>query len=186
VEQFARFAGERFTEEKCLHYDKKSFFKKTWLKPPFDQTSQHPVICITANNAQAYAEWLSEQTGVNYRLPTQQEFTYLNNQLQLNNSCQSANLAGSEASEENKATDNTLSCSDGQIFTAPVATFSTNLKVADLNGNVSEWVTNCSNQTVCAIGNSWRSGFNSNNTQPLAEAVNQTYSHIGFRLVREL
>ncbi len=186
VEQFTRFAGERFTEEKCHHYDKKLLFKKTWLKPPFDQTSQHPVVCITAGQAQAYANWLSDQMGASYRLPTQQEFNYLNNQLQLESDCRSANLAGAEANHEKKATDQTLSCNDGQVFTAPVASFTTKLKVADLNGNVSEWVSACSNQNTCAIGNSWRSGKNSNNSEVLTDLADATYSHIGFRLVKEL
>lgn len=185
VEQFKRFAGERFTDEKCHHYDKKVFFKKTWLKPPFEQATTHPVICINAHQAKEYAQWYSAQTGANYRLPTQQEFVYLNNQLQTSNNCKTANLAGQEVSKEKKATQQRLNCNDGQLFTAPVESFTARSNVADLNGNVSEWVESCSNQTYCAIGNSWRSGRNDNNTQIHNESANATYSHIGFRLIKE-
>ncbi len=186
VEQFARFAQTRFNDAKCHHYDKKVFFKKTWLKPPFEQTLQHPVICINAQQAKAYADWYSAQTGDRYRLPTQQEFVYLNQQLPQNNSCQTANLAGQETNKEKKATELKLNCSDGQVFTAPVGSFDSASEVTDLNGNVSEWVTSCKNMTACAIGNSWRSESNSSNIQTHSESADNSYSHIGFRLVKAL
>ncbi len=185
VEQFARFAGERFTEQKCHHYDKKVFFKKTWLKTPFDQTNQHPVVCITASQAQDYAQWLSNQTGQKYRLASAGEFEYINQQLQPQANCQNANLAGTEVASEKKATDNKYSCDDKQIFTAPVNSFAAQNQISNFNGNVSEWVTGCTGQANCAIGNSWRSGSDSSNTTALRSAPNETHSHVGFRLVRE-
>lgn len=186
VAQFARFAGQSFAEDKCHHYDKTTFFKKTWLKPPFEQAQNHPVVCITAAQASAYATWLSEQTGGQYRLPTQQEFNYVNQQLNQTNSCQSANLAGSEANKQKKATKNKLNCSDGHVFTAPVATFKTKLEIADFNGNVSEWIAKCGSRNACAAGNSWRSGQASDNQATLPDSINKGYSHIGFRLVKTL
>lgn len=185
VEQFTRFAGEGLAEEKCNHYDKKLFFKKTWLKPPFDQTSQHPVVCITADNAQSYAHWLSSQTNHQYRLPTAAEFQYLDQQLKPISNCQQANLAGSEVAEENKATENRYSCNDQQVFTAPVKTYQSNNKLYNINGNVSEWVSACGSQSTCAIGNSWRSGKNLNNQMTLSLNPIETHSEVGFRLVRE-
>ncbi len=186
VEQFTRFAQSQFTEDKCHHYDKKVFFKKTWLKPPFEQTNQHPVICITANQAQAYASWLSEQTGHTYRLPTHQEFQYLNRQLSPETNCQAANLAGSEVKAEKKATNQALSCNDGHVFTAGVKNFKPNTKIHDFNGNVSEWVSGCRTSNACAMGNSWRSGSDSKNNMTLPAQSGDTHSHIGFRLVREI
>ncbi len=186
VEQFARFAGEQFTDEKCHHFDKKVFFKKTWLKPPFDQNSQHPVVCINANMAQQYASWLSQQTGHNYRLPTAAEYQFIQQQLPSEVSCQNANLAGSEIAGEKKATAQKYSCDDGQIFTAPIKTYPAQQNVYNLMGNVSEWVTDCGNQATCAIGTSWRSGSDARNNTPLATDPSETHSHIGFRLVRTL
>ena len=186
VEQFARFAGDQFTEEKCHHYDKQPFFKKTWQKPPFDQNNQHPVVCITAANAESYAQWLSEQTGHSYRLPTAAEFQYINQQLQPPNNCQSANLAGAEVADENKATEQRHDCNDQQVFTAPVQSLQAFKQIHNLNGNVSEWVSNCGSQANCAIGTSWQSGTNDSNNTTINAIPSETYSHIGFRLIREI
>lgn len=186
VEQFSRFAGEKFTESKCSHYDKTPFFKKTWVKPPFDQSIQHPVVCISAASAQAYAQWLSQQTGHSYRLPTTAEFKYIDQQIKPQSNCQTANLAGSEVADEKKATEQRFDCSDNHVFTAPVLGLKPSNNINNINGNVAEWVTACGNQSSCAIGNSWRSGRNEKNTVPLAENPSETYSHIGFRLVREI
>ena len=186
IEQFKRFAQERFTDEKCHHYDKKSFFKKTWLKPPFPQSASHPVICINAAQAEAYAQWLSDQTGHTYRLPTAAEFTQMNRLLSANNNCQTSNLAGTEVKGEDKATEQTLGCDDGQVFTAATGHFSPLQNVYDLQGNVSEWVSNCGGQSHCAIGTSWRSGTGQNHRDIQPENPAENHSHIGFRLVREL
>ncbi len=185
-EQFARFAQQRYTTDKCHHYDKKVFFKKTWLKPPFEQSGKHPVVCITAAQAQAYADWLSEQTGHRYRLPTAKEFQVLAQQLPAQNNCQQANLAGSEVKGEKKATEQTLGCDDAHVFTAEVKSFTANQQVHDLQGNVSEWVTACGSQPLCAIGTSWRSGSHAKPTTTLPQPATETHSHIGFRLIRQL
>ena len=53
-----------------------------WRAPPlYDwqhtgsiRTKRHPVVCVSWNEAQAYAGWLSLETGRQYRLPTAAEW----------------------------------------------------------------------------------------------------------------
>ena len=44
------------------------------LRP--EERATHPVMAITWDEAQAYVEWLSQQTGQHYRLPSEAEWAY--------------------------------------------------------------------------------------------------------------
>jgi formylglycine-generating enzyme required for sulfatase activity len=41
---------------------------KSWTDPGFDQGSEQPVVCVSWNDANAYAQWLSAKNGQRYRL----------------------------------------------------------------------------------------------------------------------
>ncbi len=44
--------------------------ENSWRDPGWDQTDDHPVVCVSRNDAMRYAAWLSVQTGASLRLPT--------------------------------------------------------------------------------------------------------------------
>ena len=50
--------------------------KDSWRDPGFAQTGTHPVTCVSWNDAEAYARWLSTKTGRRYRLPSASEWEY--------------------------------------------------------------------------------------------------------------
>lgn len=63
-----------------LNADYGRFLKKTglepppwWNEPPFADPGQ-PVVGVNWNEARSYCEWLSEQSDLNIRLPTEAEF----------------------------------------------------------------------------------------------------------------
>lgn len=47
-----------------------------WLNPGFEQADNHPVVCVSWNDAVAFCNWLCKQEGKVYQLPTEAEWEY--------------------------------------------------------------------------------------------------------------
>ena len=50
---------------------------RSWKAPGFEQSPQQPVVCVSANDADAYAHWIAQRSGQHYRLPTAAEASAL-------------------------------------------------------------------------------------------------------------
>lgn len=46
-----------------------------WDNPGFEQTENHPAVCVSWNEAEAFCKWLSRKEGRTYRLPTDAEWS---------------------------------------------------------------------------------------------------------------
>ena len=119
-----------------------------WRNPHFSQNNNHPVVCVSWNDAIAYAKWFSQQTGQQYRLPTEAEWEYATragteySRYWGNNSddaCGYANVADKTAKK--KFSDWSIhNCTDDYIYTASVGSFKSNaFGLFDMLGNVWEW-----------------------------------------------
>ena len=112
-----------------------------WRNPYFSQTDNsqtdnEPVVCVSWNDVIAYTEWLTQQTGKHYRLPSESEWEY-------------AARAGTKTKYwwgndlgKNKANCFMDYCNDKYNFnyTAPVGSFRANpFGLYDTVGNVWEW-----------------------------------------------
>ena len=47
-----------------------------WKKPGFEQTDEHPVVCVSHNDAVAFCEWLGKKSGRAIALPTEAQWEY--------------------------------------------------------------------------------------------------------------
>jgi len=114
------------------------------------QTVSHPVVCVSWDDANAYADWLAQITGVGYRLPTEAEWEYAaragtTQDRYYNDSEQCRFVNGLDSTAVVKYVDLvSVDCKDGFIHTAPVGSFIPNdWGLHDMLGNVWEWTQDC-------------------------------------------
>jgi formylglycine-generating enzyme required for sulfatase activity len=134
-----------------------SFSRGVWSDTTHGTTEYHPVLCVSAEDAQSYAKWLSKETGKNYRLPTESEWEYASRAgsktsyfsgNQSENLCQYGNVfdqRGHAALEKFygiKA--KYANCDDQADFTTVVGMYQPNaFGLHDTIGNVNEIVADC-------------------------------------------
>ncbi|ENO8414836.1 SUMF1/EgtB/PvdO family nonheme iron enzyme [Vibrio mimicus] len=150
-----------------------------WRNPGFKQGKESPVVCISQNDAKAYARWLSKQTGFKYRLPTEEEWEI-------------AARAGSKADYwwgkkfgAGKANTGWGGTTWSNKSTSPVKAFAPNaLGFYDMVGNVWEWT---GDSRGLAKGGAW--SF----SPEMAKAYSELFvspttaaNYVGFRVLREL
>jgi formylglycine-generating enzyme required for sulfatase activity len=183
------------------------FAKATGRALPEDEgfgRGRRPVIRVSWNEAVAYAEWLSRETGKRYRLPTEAEWEY-------------AARGGTETAywwgnEMMPGLANCISCGTpaDRRQTVPVGSFKPNpFGLYDTVGNVREWVQDCwhdNYQGAPSDGSAWEEEHNGNcngrvnrggafrsvNKKNVRSSSREMYRAgarpywVGFRLVREI
>lgn len=145
----------------------------TFRDPGFAQQGDHPVACVSWEEAQAYVAWLNTQTRGGYRLLTEVEWEYVARAGGTRNvaypwgnesaaGCPFANgfdqttmvkYAGMDTS--GYKTFDPMTCTDGWLNTAPVGSLAPNaFDVYDMIGNVAEWVEDCHSPSHEAVSES--------------------------------
>ena len=187
--EYARFAAATGRAAARCRESQRLFARSdglAWGSPGYAQGEDHPVACVSWNDAAAYADWLSRRTGAHYRLPTRQEWLQAAQAAGAGTACGAANLdrGGGKG------------CSDAYAQTAPAGRFAaTRDGVYDIAGNVAEWVGDCAKPAGAAAGCrermyrglSWRDDDGESNLAAAGTAAPDLgYANVGFRLARDL
>jgi formylglycine-generating enzyme required for sulfatase activity len=119
----------------------------SWQNPGFPQTDRHPVVCVSWNDAAAFAFWLSEQTGTRYRLPTEAEWEFAardrgsKERFPGTNDPQQIQFYANFCDDSCDSPFKQSALNDAYRNTAPVGSFRPNrLGLYDMAGNVWQWV----------------------------------------------
>jgi len=175
-----------------------------------------PVVHVSATDAAAYAQWLSDSSGQRYRLPSEAEFEYAlraGSQARFpwgtgNPPARSLNTTGGrDMSPSGRPWQNAfVGYGDGAWGPAPVGSYLPNrYGLHDLAGNVSEWVADCWHasyrrapddaaawvnpgcRTRVVRGGSWAgSPVQTRSAWRQSNGVDNTNARTGFRVVREI
>ena len=125
----------------------------TWDKPGYEQTNEHPVVCIGWDDAMAFCKWLSRKEGKAYRLPTEAEWEYAcragtTTRFYSGDDPETLATVGNVTDAAFKAKypdcpdaqQHTIKASDGYVYTAPVGQFKPNaFGLYDMHGNAWQW-----------------------------------------------
>jgi formylglycine-generating enzyme required for sulfatase activity len=111
-----------------------------WRSPGFEQTNDHPVVCVSWNDGVEFAKWLAEREKKTVRLPTEAEWEY---------SCRAGTTTpfhfGQTVSTEQANYDGNYTYGTGKkgVFrqkTTPVGSFPANaFGLFDMHGNAWDW-----------------------------------------------
>jgi serine/threonine-protein kinase PpkA len=194
VAEFRRFwaaEGSRTRAARPSCRDRESLFRssrsRSWQDPGFKQGGDHPVVCISWDDAKAYADWLSKATGKRYRLLSASEWSALARASGKGENCR-ANI-GDQTFAASFRERGALACNDGFAETAPVRKFDPVAGVYDLAGNVREWVSDC--ESGCrkhfALGSCWAatSGDLDLGLRPSFD-TDTGFNTVGMRMAREI
>ncbi len=187
-----------------------------WNDPGFEQANDHPVVCISWRDAQAYIAWLSRETGHDYRLMSEAEWEYaaragtqsryaFGDDEAARDMCDFANNADKRFGDVFKKLV-TSNCRDDAVYTAAVGSFRPNrFGLYDMHGNVFEMVEDCLGayspaaprdgspvaRPGCAHRVARGGGWDTDPDRLRAASrsivePDKRYSHVGFRVARSL
>jgi formylglycine-generating enzyme required for sulfatase activity len=133
-----------------------------WREPGFPQGPDHPVVCVSWQDAADYTAWLATETGQPYRLTSEAEWEYAARagtvtaryygtdtslHCRYENGPDLTRIGAGFATPElflQEGITADFDCADGHVHTAPAGSFEANpWGFYDMLGNVREWTADC-------------------------------------------
>ncbi len=172
LKEFGRFIAATHYQPptQCMQMKDKQWFglmPANWAKHSHSPGEYGPVTCIGWPAAEAYAQWLSKETGKHYRLPSEAEWEYAARAGTTSayfwgddpeQACHYANIADHSANEAVKRDYDGLeyagawtrqTCDDGTGYASIVGSYEANaFGLHDMIGNIGEFTADCYNPTV--------------------------------------
>jgi len=182
VDEFGAFVASTAHEtvDRCMEFSKEDSFTIgqdfDWKNTGFAQAGDHPVVCVSFFDAEAYAAWLHQKTGESYRLPSEAEWEYAARAgsttsyywgTDSTKTCDYANVRSEGAYTISKRQaaadrDDGFPCDDGVRHSSAAGNFEPNdFGLHDMQGNAWEWVGDCSHKDyegAPADGTAWLDG----------------------------
>ncbi len=172
-----------------------------WHNPGFEQSGSDPAVCVSWEDARAYAAWLTTRTGERYRLLSEAEWEFASR-----GGTTAVRPWGDAIGHDNAKYRADPGVADRWTYTAPSGSYAPNaFGIYDALGNAWQRVDDCWNPTFDGAptdGSVWRSGDCNLRTghggafdAPAAVLrsafrgkvpVNMHYADGGFRIAREL
>ncbi len=173
--EFRRYVRETGrTVSGCWVYDGKDWKEekgRSWENPGYEQSDDHPVVCVSWEDAKGYARWLSGKSGKEYRLVSESEWEYAARGGSRGmrpwgdgerEACGYANVADQAGKRKYDWGPWVFDCDDGYATTAPVGSYRENgFGLKDMLGSVWEWVEDCWNESYRGApggGSAWTGG----------------------------
>jgi len=210
---FVRTSGYRTEAEQgegCATWTGKEWkieARNSWRNSGIAQGDDHPVVCVSWNDAQAYVQWLNRISGKNYRLLSEAEREHA-----ARGGTQTAfwwgdSITTSQANYNGNHRYNGSPKGQHRQTTVPVNSFNANpFGLYNVHGNVWEWVQDCWHGNYAGAptdGSAWTTGCTDNNrllrggswgsfpmdlrsaSRDWVSPENRDY-YAGFRLARDL
>jgi formylglycine-generating enzyme required for sulfatase activity len=149
VEQFATFIADSGhpVSATCKQWNGTDWQEQagSFRSPGFAQTGNHPAVCVSWEDAQAYACWLSARTGHHYRLLTEAEWEYAARSATVTPFWWGTSITPDQANYNAGTIYGPNGRSgDWRQHTVPVDSFKPNpWGLHQMNGNIWEWVEDC-------------------------------------------
>jgi formylglycine-generating enzyme required for sulfatase activity len=135
----------------------------SWRSVGFAQGDDHPVVCVSWNDSQAYIQWLNQTSGKSYRLLSEAEREYAARAGSATAFWWGDSINANQANYDGTATSyNNSPKGEWRKATVPVGSFRANpFGLHNVHGNVWEWVEDCFHDNYAGAptdGSAWTTG----------------------------